>query len=325
MIPSFCGLVLFFHIPILVINFTSYAIANVAGSSLGTGTAVNPPSVGNSQTDNLSPANADPTLNISCIGDRYDSELPISAGFNPNEVSMQQLCAKTEFNGGQPGQHIGGWCNWSRHHSQVVFDLGVAAEINPVLANPRVMLACSYRCFCNYGLGAYPVQPKTAPYANTWESNQTYELQVDVIDDFDVVWTSNMGKTDPSSEVDVPQISHAGTLGQTFVQVAEVQTMSQLAFSADRLGTEPRFTYTSMNPDNEIECHGVLPRFPLPSPYRNSDFSILQELCAVQFSGGNRLVPLSMLCFPSPVDHSPSLVVQMPEDIAIAAICQAAA
>ena len=52
--------------------------------------------------------NADPTNNIMRVGDKYDLDLPIRAGFNPNNVSMQQLCAETQFGGGPPGQHIGG-------------------------------------------------------------------------------------------------------------------------------------------------------------------------------------------------------------------------
>ena len=150
------------------------------------------------------------------------------------------------------------------------------------------MLGCSYRCFCNYNTEPNAVQPKAVPNTNVWGSDQTYELQVEMVDDFDVAWTTNLGLAEPGSEVDAPQVSHKGTAGASDVSVYEVQTMIQLAYTEEKWNTYPRYTYSSMNAENEIECHGVLPRFPFPSSYRVSDFSTLQELCAVQFSGGNR-------------------------------------
>ena len=59
--------------------------------------------------DNFDPAEADPTGNITCLGDSYDLELPTQAHWNPNTVSMQSLCAKTQYGGGPPGQNIAGW------------------------------------------------------------------------------------------------------------------------------------------------------------------------------------------------------------------------
>ena len=47
--------------------------------------------------ENFDPAEADPTGNITCLGDSYDLELPTQAHWNPNTVSMQSLCAKTHY------------------------------------------------------------------------------------------------------------------------------------------------------------------------------------------------------------------------------------
>ena len=152
------------------------------------------------------------------------------------------------------------------------------------------MLACSYRCFCNLGLAPDAVQPRYGPFAETWESDQTYELQLDVVDDYDVPWVENVGNLPGNINVEVPKISHIGTAGKKPVTVAQIQTESQQAYSLDPSGAESRSIYVSMDSDNNIECHGFLPQFPLPSPYRTSDFSTLQELCAVQFSGGLRSV-----------------------------------
>ena len=245
-----------------------------------------------SQTDNTDPQKADARYNITCLGE-YDRSLPLDAGFSPIYplgIPMQTLCAKTQFNGGPPGHHVGGWCQASHLHSEVVFDLSVASQINPVVANPRVMLACSYRCFCNFGLAPDAIQPRYGSYAETWESDQTYELQLDVVDDYDVPWTENFAELPGNNLVEVPQISHKGTAGKSPVTVAEIKTQSQQTYDLDPTGAEAHSTYVSMDAENEIECHGFLPRFPLPSPFRTSDFSTLGELCAVQWSGGKRLV-----------------------------------
>ncbi|KAL9064604.1 MAG: hypothetical protein Q9161_008781 [Pseudevernia consocians] len=144
-----------------------------------------------------------------------------------------------------------------------------AAQINPGPANPPQS------------------SQKQFPNTNVWESDQTYELQVEIVDDFDMAWTTDLGLAEPGSTVDAPQIMHKGTAGSSDIQVYELQALSQLACTQDKWKTDHRSTSASMNVENEIECHSTLPRFPFPSPYRVSDFSTLQELCAVQFSGGN--------------------------------------
>lgn len=266
----------------------------LAGTLLGEGfTAGGSTAVG----DNLIPANADPSLNITCVGNSYGYNLPSSAGFDTSTVTMQQLCAKTQFNGGQPGEHIGGWCDYSRHESRVVFDLTAPAQVNPVLANPRVMLACQYRCFCNYGLGADPTQPP-APIAlaPAWRSDQTYEMTVDVLDDFDEpAWIDNVMATQLGTyqsdgmEVDAPLSGHRGGKGAMPVRVAEVFTESQQVHTKDETPSDPvlpHATFLSMNEDNQIECSGVRPLWPLPFPFSIGQFPDLQKLCAVEFSGG---------------------------------------
>ena len=240
-----------------------------------------------SLTDNLEPAAADPHNSITCLGTSYNLQLPSSSGFDANEVSMQSLCAKTQYNGGKSYQHVGGWCDWTSYGSTVVFDLSAAAQINPFYATPRIMLGCLNRCFCNYGQPPNPtLQPKATPDAGSWESDQTYEVQADVTDDFDVAWTEQMKPLDAQSEVDIPTISHKGKQGSSLVSVAQVQTLSQLELKAEPF-TKARFTYLSMNADNKIECSGPPPLWPLPYPYSRWDFDSLQELCSVSFFGGN--------------------------------------
>ena len=119
------------------IAYAPYASAGNTGSSLSTVDNLDLIDIGSSspaaanadaasatsQTDNLDPANTDPANKITCVGDKYDLDVPISASFNPNNVSMRQLCATTQFGGGPPGQRIGGRCQWSRYSNPVVFDL----------------------------------------------------------------------------------------------------------------------------------------------------------------------------------------------------------
>jgi len=297
MIPTSVGLSLTFSSLALIITYIHNPLAATTGGSLSGGlagtllgegfTAGGSTEVG----DNLIPANADPSLSITCVGDSYGYNLPVSAGFDTSHVTMQQLCAKTQFNGGQPGQHLGGWCDYSRHHSKVVFDLSGPAQVNPVLTNPRVMVACQYRCFCNYGLGANSVQP-LSPLAEipTWRSDQTYEMTVDILDGFNgPAWTNNMIAAQLGTpqngglEVDVPLSSHRGKKGVLPVRVAEVITLSQQASTKDRI---PHATFVSMNEDNQIECTGTRPLWPLPAPFTMGQFPTLQHLCAVEFSGG---------------------------------------
>ncbi|KAL8731381.1 MAG: hypothetical protein Q9166_003473 [cf. Caloplaca sp. 2 TL-2023] len=119
---------------------------------------------------NFDPALANSRNNITCVGKGYDLELLIIGDFNPNTLTMQQLCAKPQYGGGLPDQHVGGWCErWISVPPPVMspqnmaFDISPAARVNQILANPRVFLACTYRCFCNSGLPPNAVQPRAHP------------------------------------------------------------------------------------------------------------------------------------------------------------------
>lgn len=51
----------------------------------------------------------DPRRNITCLRSSYDLELSVrSDGLDPNQFTMQQLCAKTIYGGDPSGQHLGG-------------------------------------------------------------------------------------------------------------------------------------------------------------------------------------------------------------------------
>ena len=234
--------------------------------------------------ENFDPAEADPYGNITCLGDSYDLELPTQAHWNPNTVSMQSLCAKTQYGGGPPGQNIAGWCDIPYrgylHPGTIRFDASPGAQANAQLQNPRVMLGCLYRCFCSNGVEELSLQPKT--YRSTGfsgrhittlevDSDTAYQVKIDVVDDFFVPQEQHMG---PPQQPD-----HPGVL------VATVSTQTQVVRQVGFL--EVGVMSVSLDPDNNITCIGNLPNFNLPAPYQISQYGSLQELCAVYGSGGD--------------------------------------
>ena len=228
------------------------------------------------QTENFDPAEADPRSNISCFGDNYAIDLPMVGGFNPNLVSMQQLCVKPQYEGGQVNQHVGGWCapTYSRGQGsqrKVVFDQSPGAHTNGVLSHPRILIGCLLRCYCHTGPTAQITQPldTNSGLQNTYQqSAATYEIKIDVVDDFDVLMEE-----------------HMGTIDGGWVSAVPVTLETEVG-SGPQYGAIP----TSQDSDNDIECRGRLPPFPLPSPYQVSIFKNLQALCATFFNGGNMYV-----------------------------------
>ncbi len=226
------------------------------------------------QTENFVPAEADPLGNITCLGDKYAIDLPVIAGFNPNLVTMQKLCAKPQYNGGLPGQHIGGWCaptiSSRGPRKRLAFDPSPGAQINTALATPRVFLGCLLRCYCNSATTDLSVQPVTTDEAlrnNFRLSISTYNIKIDVVDDFDV-----------------PIVQHMGSPPGRWVNAVYALRLVQVngpQYSAEDI---------SVDVQNSIECRGPLPSFQLPHPFTAAHFRNPQELCSVQFFGGNLYV-----------------------------------
>lgn len=66
-----------------------------------------------------------PEHNITCLGDGYDLTLPLDGDFDPNELTMEKLCADPQLGGSLPYRHIGGFGRYdSRDNSntRLVFD-----------------------------------------------------------------------------------------------------------------------------------------------------------------------------------------------------------
>jgi len=244
--------------------------------------------------------NGYPRRNITCLGSSYDLQLPIrSDGFNPNELTMQQLCAKTVYGGAPLGQNLGGWCSKGLRYSEQGFSdqvpvyheydnrdyatstdpQGVSFDLAteyPEGWDPRSHLGCFNRCFCNYGIEDLTIQPKrdvpSAADVTEHESYETGELMLDVDDDISTLGGLHDGRL---GDVDVDTV--------WLHEMVEPSSEDGLAILKDNVDPPWRL---SMDAGNYITCEGELPGFPLPEPYLNSNFESPQELCAVQFSGG---------------------------------------
>lgn len=254
-----------------------------------------------------------PEADITCLGEQYDLTLPSEGDFDPNRSTMQQLCADPQLGGGLPGQHLGGRCRYdgqNMSNTRVVFDNDETSSVSQVLYSPRLMAACIYRCFCNFGVTNTALQPKitpylTAPFPRTeWAGDQTYSVEIEELTDFDPTWLDESGglfkvdvstprlPTDPPGGPNIkglvvmPGYHWHRSYNPSPLAVVEIVAVTDQRDYA-RYGEELAFTYLSMDPANNIECPGDLPPFPLIHPYQTSDFRSLQEMCAVTFSGGN--------------------------------------
>ena len=229
-------------------------------------------------------------MEINCIGNAYDLALPMIGFLNPNSLTMQQLCAGPA-SGGYPDPKIrlNGWCEKSSDHlnaqeARVVFEDeeihgGSLDSFTPLtLKKERILLGCQYRCYCTEDRAGQRIQPRESTlYPNPVRQvspEQAYQVKIDVVDDFAV--TSK---------------DHHGPIGSRLGLYGSEPKANAVAFWLSNefahLMPDTFFSYrVSLDQNNYIQCRGDLPRFPLPQPYNMSEFSNLDELCAVQWSGG---------------------------------------
>ncbi|KAI9804697.1 MAG: hypothetical protein M1833_006772 [Piccolia ochrophora] len=236
--------------------------------------------------ENFDPENANPIGQVKCVGESPDLRLPTQIPYrDPNTQTMQELCAKPQYGGGP--LHVGGFCYGPQSLPKtfieprenyllgiVAFDESPDAQGYRPLMVPRVFLHCLLRCFCANDLDDETQQPYQ--YARslrtaTPRSQDTYELKVDVLDDFEEHdWRGKLG-THP-----VPSVQ---------VETRFIEYEVRLRRPSDR-GRDPPL-FVSVDVANHVECRGPLPSFfPLPPPYTIRDFESLQDLCAIQHSGG---------------------------------------
>ncbi|KAI9676056.1 MAG: hypothetical protein M1817_000799 [Caeruleum heppii] len=256
--------------------------------------------------DNVLPAFANPAHNVSCVGEADDlgEHLPIHNGFDPNGVSMQKLCVKPQFGGGQIGQHLGGFCQPPPDAAaastssappplgRVAFDPSPAAITAKWLRNPRLLLHCRSRCFCNYGIpeAQRNVQPKEIPadYGTELRRGNAYRIEIDVVDDHVNAVADSRAVLDHWAADSV-----ARKMTKVFDGEPEVPPFE------DGMNLPPM--PVSITRANQIECEGPLPEWPAPPPFTWDDFTDLRSLCATQLSGGNPAANAGGYCHRDPL------------------------
>jgi hypothetical protein len=235
---------------------------------------------------NTDPAEANPFYNITCLGPRPPHQFPTWPDWNPNTATLQEICASAQY-GGQPpapGDRIGRSANaFCIPNYQRTWGLGTAGTVaidehfpDPLggnLRGPRLYLYCQFRCFCTFGNEEATMKPKTdltRPYNQYRNIYQNYEVR---IDDRNV---------EEEHEIGIILTNELRPL--VFILMADQKILQLDPPSIDRMHSDT----VSMWPGNQITCRNrPMPEFNLPPPYHISDFNSIQELCAVEWSGGH--------------------------------------
>ncbi|KAK0509598.1 hypothetical protein JMJ35_007992 [Cladonia borealis] len=167
--------------------------------------------------ENFNVANARSLGFITCLGNKSDQQLPSilpthqGRFFNPKTKTMQQLCAKPQYGGGNPFEHVGGYCGRSSIESEqnltgfVLFDVSFGAKVNTYLAAPRMLAECSFRCFCSNITVLNETLPEAGQRDNIYiqpefiaatdrliydravnRLDSTFQTRVDVIDNYSI-------------------------------------------------------------------------------------------------------------------------------------------
>jgi hypothetical protein len=229
--------------------------------------------------ENFLPADANPAHRITCFGDRPEMVLPAYPDWNPNEHTVQQLCAKPQYGGLDAYKHLGGYCAVSADSTfpnpgrgLVAFDKSMAARTSTSLFNPELLLYCRTRCFC------------------------TSELVNRAPPDQDVDWDqaafgpSRLGREDRTYQIKMEEVQVWGTMeshrGRTSHRVPRT-TIWVIRETVARRYVLPLIEQVSIAPGNDPICQGPLPQYPLPGSFSGSDFGSLQSLCAVYLAGGD--------------------------------------
>ncbi|KAI9671155.1 MAG: hypothetical protein M1817_003662 [Caeruleum heppii] len=235
--------------------------------------------------ENFDPAEANPRGHIFCAGPLPDFSLPQLSDFDPRALTLQELCAKPQYGGRARLQHVSAYCADDRT-GMVAFDLSHGAEARYSLMNPRLLLYCRTRCWCSYGRRDTSRRPMRAPqwHRTTWRpAHGQYQITLDIYDD----WLRRLR-------------DHTGK-GTAVVPALELPLSTQIVVDRqrrfedgpdyyNRLGiSNPRSQVisVSLDPHNNITCDGPMPPWPAPRPLRWIQGQPLNQLCAVQLSGGN--------------------------------------
>ncbi|KAI9672540.1 MAG: hypothetical protein M1817_003306 [Caeruleum heppii] len=267
--------------------------------------------------ENFDPAEADPRANITCLGPLPDWRIPAVRGADPNTFTLQELCAKPQYGGRGPHQHLGGWCVpealpthlrhlsfdrsmqsshstiWSdviRHHASTLLDhpLDPPSAV-PYLTNSpygydRLLLYCKQRCFCNQDV----VDRSVRPYVNVIDSSLFL-----------------MGpRNSPQVSLHLlPFARYPVPMGNMLLGES-IDIQQQITEPAKGV-PEWNPVDVSLDPQNRVVCTGDLPTWVLPlhpaSPddFRDGETNPNQRLCAVRLNDGHPYANAGSYCHPN--------------------------
>ena len=261
--------------------------------------------------ENFNVANARPLGFITCLGNASDQQLPSilqthqGEFFDPKTKTMQQLCAKPQYGGGNPFEHVGGHCGRSPIESEqnltgfVLFDVSFGAKVNVYLATPRILAECSFRCFCSNITVLHETLPEARQRDNIYiqpkfiattdrliydrainRLDSTFQTKVEVIDDYSIQYPlldkylHKLGPGEYSVWVDATINSFIVEVVEQFEAIDENDVPDLIDTHSYVDGNAEGQSSISLDPRNKIICDGPLPAWNLPAPYTTADFSL---------------------------------------------------
>lgn len=229
---------------------------------------------------------------VTCQGNT-NIYLPVFDEYDPNELSLQQLCVKPQHGGGEAFQHVGGFCGLGNDGPQVVFDSTPPSQVDMRLFNPRMLLMCQYRCYCN-GYNPGVTKGPFPGLENFYDEVQNpYLIVPDIVQDFD---------EDPPDEISNP-IHEEETLYYHIFQLHYSEAVFRVRRGVGQHLPDIRDAMMHENSWEEVQlvtpeeskvvfCGGPMPNFPLPAPMTAEDFAhpnvpAVERLCASAIDAGN--------------------------------------
>ncbi|KAI9673622.1 MAG: hypothetical protein M1817_002259 [Caeruleum heppii] len=243
--------------------------------------------------ENFDPAEADPRGNITCLGPLPEYDPSSFSAFDISDFTLQELCAKPQYGGRAPRQHMGGWCAETRLTARpraVVFDISVGSAVATALPfNPRLANYCRERCFCNYNLDDRSQQP--------WVADRTLGTYLTVKSETYQIPLERKINLNAAFQMSV-------NLGDEVARSAFYMYQKQSPSGGSYRSHPTDVYWVSLDSQFEVTCRGPRPHWPLPGPLTLDDLQgngdILQQICAVKFFGGHARANAGAYCRRNP-------------------------
>ncbi|KAI9888634.1 MAG: hypothetical protein M1814_006574 [Vezdaea aestivalis] len=226
-------------------------------------------------------------------------------GWDLDTATVQELCAKPEYSGRQPGpegqQGLSGYCYHNDPRLRrgglnlptVRFDKNsryLAQDMADSLFTPRLALFCRERCFCDK-LKPAPFPPLTKKPKNTpfiYQSTTRSLTQQSI-------WEIQLERRDGGR-----YLTGNGEALTTIVEIGDQEKELERP-NGDSFRASFREVIT-INPTNVIECLGdniPYQSLRIPRPFHNEQFHNIASLCATALSGGSPIANAGGYCHDS--------------------------